>query len=86
MSIDEPFDDFLRTKEQFNEFLLEFRKLKSFLTSKGVQKIHLFAAIPVAFAIGIGQAYNPNYDANIITYDYKQGMYIKAITIGGKDE
>lgn len=77
MSIDEPFDDFLRTKEQLNEFLLEFRKLKSFLTSKGVQIIHLFAAIPVAFAIGIGQAYNPNYDATIITYDYKQGMYIK---------
>ena len=62
----------------------EYRKVKAFLTSNGVKRIHLFAAIPVTFAIGIGQAYNPNYDADIITYDFKQGSYHKALTIGGK--
>lgn len=84
MSIEEPYDDFLRSKNQLNEFLMEYRKVKAFLTSNGVKRIHLFAAIPVTFAIGIGQAYNPNYDADIITYDFKQGSYHKALTIGGK--
>ena len=83
MSIKEPFDDFLRSKSQLNEFLTEYRKVKSSLVSKGVKTIHLFAAIPIAFAIGIGQAYNPNYDPDIVTYDFKQGIYSKALTIGG---
>lgn len=82
MSIKEPFDDFLRTKSQLNEFLMEYRKVKSSLGSKGITKIHLFAAIPIAFAIGIGQAYNPNYDPDIITYDFRKGIYSKALTVG----
>ena len=45
----------------------------------GVKQIHLFAAIPISFAISIGQAYNPNYDANLVTYDYKQGIYSRAL-------
>lgn len=80
--IDEPYEDFLRTKGQLDEFLTEFRKLKSGLTNAGVKTIHLFAAIPMAFAIAIGQSYNPNYDAQLITYDYKQGNYTKALIIG----
>ena len=82
MSIKEPFDDFLRTKSQLDEFLLEYRKVKASFVSKGVKTIHLFAAIPIAFAIGIGQAYNPNYDPNLVTYDFKQGNYLKALTVG----
>lgn len=82
MSIKEPFDDFLRTKSQLDEFLLEYRKIKASFVSKGVKTIHLFAAIPIAFAIGIGQAYNPNYDPNLVTYDFKQGNYSKALTVG----
>lgn len=82
LSIENPFDDFLRSKQQLNEFLIEFRKIKSKLLDLGVKKIHLFAAIPVSFAISIGQAYNPNYDANLIVYDYQQGIYTKALTIG----
>ena len=82
MSIKDPFDDFLRAKNQLNEFLMEYRKVKSSLVSKGIKRIHLFAAIPIAFAIGIGQAYNPNYDPDIITYDFRKGVYSKAITIG----
>lgn len=54
------------------------------LGSKGVKRIHLFASIPIAFAIGIGQAYNTNYDPEIITYDFNQGVYTKALTIGEK--
>ena len=83
MSIKEPFDDFLRSKSQLNEFLTEYRKVKSSLVSKGVKTIHLFAAIPIAFAIGIGQAYNPNYDPDLVTYDFRQGIYSRALTIGG---
>lgn len=83
MSIKEPFDDFLRTKSQLDEFLLEYRKVKASFVSKGVKTIHLFAAIPIAFAIGIGQAYNPNYDPNLVTYDFRQGIYSRALTIGG---
>lgn len=82
LSIENPYDDFLRSKQQLDEFLIEFRKTKSKLLELGVKQIHLFAAIPISFAISIGQAYNPNYDANLITYDYKQGIYTKALTIG----
>lgn len=80
--IDIPYDDCLRSKEQLDEFMTEFRKIKSMLNIKGVEHIHLFAAIPVAVAISIGQAYNPNYDADIITYDFKKGSYTKAIIVG----
>lgn len=82
LSIENPYDDFLQSKKQLDEFLIEFRKIKSKLLELGVKQIHLFAAIPISFAISIGQAYNPNYDANLITYDYKQGIYTKALTIG----
>ena len=79
LSIDEPYDDFLRSKEQLNEFILAFRKVKSQFESLGVKKI------PIGFAISIGQAYNPNYDAQLVTYDYKQGVYTKVFTIGGDE-
>lgn len=82
LTIETPYEDFLRTKEQLDEFVKEFRKTKSILTSAGIKQIHLFAAIPVAFAITIGQAYNPNYDAKLVTYDYNQGIYTKVLTIG----
>jgi len=82
LSIENPYDDFLRSKQQLDEFFIEFRKIKSKLLELGVKQIHLFAAIPISFAISIGQAYNPNYDANLVTYDYKQGIYTKALTIG----
>lgn len=82
MSIKEPFDDFLRTKSQLDEFLIEYRKVKASLVAKGVKTIHLFAAIPITFAIGIGQAYNPNYDPELITYDFRQGIYSRALIIG----
>ncbi len=84
MLIKEPFDDFLRCKSQLDDFLFEYRKVKSLLASKGIKRIHLFASIPIAFAIGIGQAYNTNYDPEIITYDFNQGVYTKALTIGEK--
>ena len=82
LSIENPYDDFLQSKSQLEEFLTAYRKTKSKLLALGAKKIHLFAAIPVSFAIGIGQIYNPNYDASLISYDYKQGIYIKALTIG----
>lgn len=85
MRIEEPYDDFLRTKKQLDEFLTEYRKLKAAFERLGIKRVHLFAAIPVAFAIGIGQAYNSNYDAEIVTYDYKQGQYTEAISIGGSE-
>ena len=85
LSIDEPYEDFLRAKEQLNEFIVAFRKVKSELESLGINLIHLFASIPIAFAISIGQAYNPNYDAQLVTYDYKQGVYTKVFTIGGNE-
>lgn len=84
MAIEDIYDDFLRSKKQLDEFLTAYRKVKSSLSDKGVKRIHLFAAIPVAIAIGIGQAYNSNYDPQIVTYDFKQGIYTRALTIGEK--
>ena len=82
LSIEQPYDDCLRSKKQLDECMEEFRKAKEVLNSMGVQKIHLFAAIPPALAISIGQAYNRNYDAALITYDFNRGVYSKAFTVG----
>ena len=82
LSIESLYDDFLRSENQLNAFLTEYRKAISALSSRGAQKVHLFAAIPPAFAIAIGQAFNPNFTPQIVTYDYKQGQYQEALIIG----
>ena len=82
LSLEKHYDDFLKSKQQLEDFILEYRTIKSKLLELGAKKIHLFAAIPISFAISIGQTYNPNYDATLITYDYAKGVYTKAITIG----
>lgn len=82
LSIETPYDDFLQSKTQLDEFIISYRKVKEELKNNGAKKIHLFSAIPISFAISIGQVYNPNYDADLVTYDYKQGRYTKAFSIG----
>lgn len=83
LCIDEPYDDCIKSKEQLAECMTAFRKVKDLYSSNGVQKIHLFAAIPPSLAISIGMAYNENYDPTIVTYNYYRGKYTEVFTIGG---
>jgi hypothetical protein len=85
ISIDEPYDDFLRTKEQLNDFMSVYRKVKEeILNTHPKSKIHLFAAIPVCVAVEIGRSWNANFDLPIITYDFHNGEYTQAEIIGGQ--
>lgn len=82
MSINNPYSDCLKSKSQLDEFITEYRKVKDRLSALGVKKIHIFAAVPVAIAVAIGQAYNSNFDPLIVTYDHYQGKYTKVYEIG----
>lgn len=78
------YDDFLRNKLQLDKFVYLYRKLKEELRKKGNQDtiVHVFAAIPAAVAIELGRQHNPTFDLPMIIYNYTNGQYVSAITIG----
>lgn len=84
----QPHDDFLRTKEQLDKFVLCFRKLKEKMLSMSTQRlpIHLFAAIPASVAVEIGRQWNPSVDLPMVIYNMIEGKYEKALTIGETNE
>lgn len=82
LTLENPYDDFLKSKSQLDQIMTEYRKIQAELESLGITRCHLFAAIPISVAINIGQAYNPNYSIQLETYDYAQGVYTKTLSIG----
>lgn len=82
------YDDFLRTKDQLNRFVLCFRKLKEEMLGLSSKKlpVHLFAAIPCSVAVEIGRQWNPSVDLPMVIYNLTEGRYEKALTIGEINE
>lgn len=71
VTIPEPNNDFLRSKEQLSLFRRTFRKLLNNI-KKGHGRdavIHLFPAVPVAVAIEIGRVWMPKADLPMVIYD-----------------
>jgi hypothetical protein len=71
LTIDEPFNDFLKSKKQLQDFSIEVRKLLNYIKSKynGQTPIHVFPAMPIATAIELGRVWMPKADMPFYIYD-----------------
>lgn len=83
-----PSDDYLRNKRQLDKFVCCYQRLKEELRNSINSNVfvHIFAAVPVSVAVEIGRHRNPAFDLPFIIYNYKQGVYERAITIGGNND
>lgn len=83
-----PSDDYLRNKRQLDKFVCCYQRLKEELRHSISSNffVHIFAAVPVSVAVEIGRHRNPAFDLPFIIYNYNQGVYEKAIAIGGNND
>jgi len=71
ITIDEPFNDFLKSKKQLQDFSIEVRKLFNHIKSKynAQTPLHVFPAMPIAIAIEFGRIWMPKADMPLNIYD-----------------
>jgi hypothetical protein len=71
ITIDEPFNDYLKSKKQLQDFSSAIRKLFDQIKSKysSDTPLHIFPAMPVATAIEFGKIWMPKADMPLIVYD-----------------
>lgn len=71
LTIDEPNNDFLKSREQLQAFRQCFRRLLNDIKIKcgETSKIYLFPAAPVSIAVEIGRVWMPKADLPIKIYD-----------------
>ncbi|MGG0515262.1 SAVED domain-containing protein [Bacillus pseudomycoides] len=85
LTIDNPDNDFLKSKKQLSEFRKIFRKLLNDIKYHHGQnsEIHIFPAAPVAINVEIGRVWMPKADLPMKIYDqnYKKGGFQYALTI-----
>lgn len=85
ISIDNPFNDFLKNKSHLEDFSVMIRKvfneIKAIYGSKC--QLHIFPAMPVATAIELGRVWMPKADMTLVIYDENtsKGGFIEAVTI-----
>lgn len=85
LTINNPDNDFLKSKQQLSEFRKIFRKLLNDIKYHHGQnnEIHIFPTAPVAINIEIGRVWMPKADLPMRIYDqnYKKGGFEYALTI-----
>jgi hypothetical protein len=85
LTIDNPNNDFLKSKQQLSEFRKVLRKLLNDIKYHHGQnnEIHIFPAAPVAINIDVGRVWMPKADLPMKIYDqnYKKGGFQYALTI-----
>ena len=85
ITIDNPFNDFLKAKEHLQDFSMEIRKLLNYIKSKYNAKtpLHIFPAMPIATSIEFGRIWMPKADMPLIVYDENTANsgFLKAIEI-----
>lgn len=71
LTIDSPFNDFLKSKKQLQDFSIEMRKLLNHIKSKYNTQtlLHVFPAMPIATAIELGRVWMPKADMPLCIYD-----------------
>lgn len=76
LTIDKPYNDFLKSKEQLRLFREEFRKLMDRIKKEhGHQnELHLFPAVPVSIAVEVGRTWMPKADLPLRIYDENNGF------------
>ncbi len=85
LTIDQPFNDYLKSKRHLQDFSIEIRKLFNHIKSKhdAMTPLHIFPAMPVATAIELGKVWMPKADMPLIIYDENtiNSGFFKAIDI-----
>lgn len=85
MTIERPYNDFLKSRSQLLAFRERFRKLLNEIkTVHGQhQTIHVFPAVPVSVAVEIGRVWMPKADLPLRVYDNipKRGGFVEALMI-----
>jgi hypothetical protein len=71
LTIDKPFNDFLKSKEQLNEFSKTIRLLLNQIKLKFSSRIplNIFPAMPIATAIELGRCWMPKADMPLVLFD-----------------
>lgn len=85
ITIDKPFNDFLKTKKHLQDFSTEIRELLNYIKSKynAQTPLHIFPAMPIATAIEFGRIWMPKADMPLIIYDENtiNSGFFKAVEI-----
>ena len=71
VTIENPFNDYLKSKKHLQDFSIEIRKLfnKIKATYDANTPIHIFPAMPIAKAIELGRVWMPKADMPLYIYD-----------------
>lgn len=71
ITIQEPFNDFLKSKKQLQSFSIEIKKLFNEIKSSYNEQVilNVFPAMPVACAIEMGRSWMPKADMPLMIYD-----------------
>lgn len=80
LTIDNPFNDFLKTKKELKEFSKTTRELLNQIKKEYDNKtvLHIFPAMPIATAIELGRVWMPKADMPLLIFDeskVKGGFY-----------
>jgi hypothetical protein len=89
LSIPRPHNDFLRSQRQLSMFASFARQaMEDINRAHGRKPVHLFPAMPVACAIGLGRLRMPQSDPPWVIYNQnnKLGGFTKALAIGAHHE
>lgn len=90
LTIDNPNNDFLKTREQLKSFREKFRSLLNMIKYIYGENniIHIFPAVPVAIAVEIGRIWSHKADLPMRIYDQntKAGGFIHAFDITSGNE
>jgi hypothetical protein len=85
MTIDEPFNDFLKSPNQLSTFRDQYKKLLDRIKAVHGEDavIHIFPAVPVSVALEMGRVRMPKADLKLAIYDQNRsvGGFVKAIEI-----
>lgn len=71
ITIDSPFNDFLKSKKQLQDFSVVYRKLLNKMKADygSATPVHIFPAMPIAVAIEMGRVWMPKADMSLFVYD-----------------
>jgi len=86
LTIENPNNDFLKSKAQLQMFRTEFRTLLNRIKAEHGENsiLHIFPAVPVSIAVEIGRVWQPKADLPMVIYDQnrKSTGFVKALSIG----
>jgi hypothetical protein len=71
LTMDAPFNDFLKNKKELEDFSIVIRRLFNQIKTEYNEKtpLHIFPAMPVATAIELGRVWMPKADMSLFIYD-----------------